>query len=86
MYDRNASRTICAQCSNLIVPAGSRSHWYHWLCVAKQWPPEFNPVTGQHDKHPPHRYCRDLNGGDCPQFEPGPNDINRRATPEGEII
>ncbi len=86
MYNRETSSTVCAKCANLIVPPGARQHWYYWCCNARQWEPVYNPVTGQHDRHPPHRYCKDINSGDCPAYEPGPNNLNPKATADGEII
>ena len=86
MYDRNLSTTICAKCANLIIPDGARNRFYFWQCHAKKWPPVYNPVTGQHDRHPPYHLCVDLNAGDCPLYEPGPNELKPKATPEGEIL
>lgn len=85
MYERATSTTICVNCTHLVVPPGSKGHWYYWQCIAKPRPLEYNPVTGLTDKVPPRCYCKDVNGGDCPFYKAGPNEINPRADADGVV-
>lgn len=86
MYARTSSTAVCAQCKHLLVPTGAQRHWYYWLCTARKWEPAYNPVTGQNNKYPPYHYAKDINSGDCPAYEPGPNELKPKATQDGEIL
>ena len=81
MYDRKSSATVCTACANLIVPEG-KPPWFRWLCAASKIEPHFNPVTGANDKDQPYALCKNVNGGDCAKFQPGPNILQPRSMPE----
>ena len=85
MYDRTTSTTVSAACRHLVLPFKSAPHW-RWLCGAAKLEPVYNALTGHSDKFPPYAWCKNINGGDCPRYEPGPNELKPRATPEGEIL
>ncbi|HLC78659.1 MAG TPA: hypothetical protein VJH92_06045 [Candidatus Nanoarchaeia archaeon] len=75
--------TICTECTHFInlEPNSSRKDvWYNHLCSANKLPTKIDPYDGK--KKPfgvnalgdavfsdkPHKYCRDLNEGNCRDF------------------
>lgn len=84
-FDRTTSTTVCLACAHLLVPFKDAPHW-RWLCQAKKLAAVYNPLTGQNDKFEPYERCKDVNGGDCPFYAPGPNKLRPRATADGEVI
>lgn len=63
--------TLCAACDH-VEPTSRRQPTRWWLCMRHHRLPGFNGfVTGvMWEKDPPFLWCRDVNGGACPLFEP----------------
>lgn len=74
--------TICATCINVLVPEGSKARWWAWTCLAHRWEPIFNPVTGDNNTYPPHRYCKTINDGNCDDYQIAPNILKQQKAQE----
>lgn len=68
--------TACHDCRHMmhrIANPSAPTVWYNYLCDATPLPPEFDPITGDMiTREPAWAYCRDVNNGECPKFEPRP--------------
>lgn len=66
--------TICIRCQNFrnLEPTGPRKDvWYNHLCTASPLPKVIDPYDGRlkHEDQP-FAFCRDINNGSCPLFDP----------------
>lgn len=85
--------TVCKKCRYFVqLETGSvREHvWYNHLCKATPLPMKVDPydgktkpychndLGGEYFTENPFKYCRDVNDGQCPQFQAlGPDWISR---------
>ena len=61
--------TACRDCEHLIQEGGG-TIWYDLTCAAHPLPKVFDPYKGcMVDNDPPHRYVREINDGNCPDFK-----------------
>lgn len=68
--------TYCTDCDHL-QPDSAKGPPWAWQCQQHPRFESFGFVTNHvWDKFPPFLYCKDVNGGRCPLFEP------RKETPE----
>lgn len=68
--------TVCAECRHMWMP-DKRAPWYYWACRQVPAPSKMNHVTGIMGA--PWHLCREVNGGECPMFEAGPNRLRPDA-------
>ena len=62
--------TACKDCKHLEIVQGARQDiWYNQKCLAVKEKPEFDCYSGRASKGR-QAYCRDVNHGNCPHFEP----------------
>lgn len=62
--------TICAECEHL-HPDGLKNWPGRWMCLKHPRVEGFGFVTNtEWDSFPPYLYCHNVNGGECPLFEP----------------
>lgn len=62
--------TYCQDCTH-VYRAEKRDPPWRWLCIKHRRVEGFGFVTtGAWDDFPPYLYCRDVNGGQCPLYEP----------------
>lgn len=62
--------TYCEECDHL-YPGSEKLPPWRWMCMKHPRLEGFGFVTkGQWDQFPPYLYCKDVNGGACPLFEP----------------
>lgn len=62
--------TYCERCRHVLRVEKSAAPW-RWLCIKHRRIEGFGFVTrGTWDAFPPYLYCKDVNGGCCPLFEP----------------
>jgi len=67
--------TICAEC-DFCIPNGAP---WRWECAKHPRLEGYGFVTRDRwDDMPPHLYCKDVNGGACPLFQP------KRKSTEGK--
>jgi hypothetical protein len=62
--------TYCERCAN-VYRLDRRDPPWRWMCIRHRRMEGFGFVTtGTWDDAPPYLYCRDVNGGQCPLYEP----------------
>lgn len=77
--------TICAKCKHFLGKERGTPRediWYNHFCTASPRKVEIDPVTGkeryyavndlgqEYYTHEKYMFCRDVNKGNCPKFEP----------------
>ncbi len=88
----NRPKTICAECIHFI---NQGPIWYSQFCAASPLEKAIDPVTGAETymatnslgmhttSDNAYQYCRDVNDGNCPKFEP--KDVNLNGTAWDEL-
>lgn len=62
--------TFCHDCDHL-TKESDKAPPFKWMCLKHPRLDGFGFVTrGTWDNFPPYLYCKDVNGGACPLFEP----------------
>lgn len=62
--------TYCHNCEHL-HPNSEKMNPWRWMCLKHPRREGFGYVTpDKWDDFPPYLFCRDLNGGACPLWEP----------------
>jgi len=73
--------TLCSDCVHVRLEYKSAAPW-HWYCARHPRLAGWGFVTDRMLNLPPYLRCSDVNGGACPLYEAGPNQITKLTDEE----